>query len=87
MPCQEVLLLLIGSHVKLLRKTKGLKQVKLAELAGISNSFLSDIENNRVNPSIKTLSKLAAALEINLNWDTFLLQNFDNNVFHEKSCV
>lgn len=79
--------MLIGSHVKLLRKNKGLKQVKLAELAGISNSFLSDIENNRVNPSIKTLSKLAAALEINLNWDTFLSQNFDINVFNEKSCV
>jgi transcriptional regulator with XRE-family HTH domain len=36
----------------------------LGEMIGISNTYLSDIEIGRTNPSIKTLKKIARGLEI-----------------------
>lgn len=53
----------IGEKIREIRVKKGINQVKLAKLAGISNTFLSDIEVGRTTPSIKTLLKLAKALE------------------------
>ena len=53
----------IGKKIKALRLEKGLKQFELAKKAGISNTYLSDIEIGRTNPSLKTLEKIANALE------------------------
>jgi transcriptional regulator with XRE-family HTH domain len=46
------------------RKQKGITQKVLGEMIGISNTYLSDIEIGRTNPSIKTLKKIARGLEI-----------------------
>ncbi len=54
----------IGARMKRFRKQKGLTQVKLAENAGISRSYLADVEANRYNPSLATLMELAQALGI-----------------------
>ena len=54
----------IGANIKQIRLMKRISQRKLADLAGISNTYLSDIEVGRTNPSLKTLLKLAAALEL-----------------------
>jgi transcriptional regulator with XRE-family HTH domain len=54
--------MLIGEKIKAERLRQGLKQVELARKANISNSFLADIEGCRVNPSLKSLAKLAKAL-------------------------
>ena len=43
-----------------------MKQYELAELAKMSNTFLSDIETGRSAPSIKTLEKIAKVLEIDI---------------------
>lgn len=56
----------IGNKVKVFRKEKGINQKKLAQMAGISNSFLCDIEVGRTSPSIKTLEAIAKALDINM---------------------
>lgn len=56
----------IGANIKQIRLIKKISQRKLAELAGISNTYLSDIEVGRTNPSLKTLLKLAAALELDV---------------------
>lgn len=53
-------------NLKKLRLQKGLSQRKLADKANISQSMLSDIENNKVNPTIITLQKLAKALDIDI---------------------
>lgn len=53
-------------NLKQLRLQKGLSQRKLANKANISQSMLSDIENNKVNPTIITLQKLAKALDIDI---------------------
>lgn len=56
----------IGEKIKKKRLEKNIKQCELAKKAGMSNTFLSDIENGRSEPSIKTLSKIAGALEIDI---------------------
>ncbi len=56
----------IGANIKQIRLMKRISQRKLADLAGISNTYLSDIEVGRTNPSLKTLLKLAAALELDV---------------------
>lgn len=54
----------IGARIKRFRNQKGLTQVKLAENAGISRSYLADVEANRYNPSLSTLMEVAQALGI-----------------------
>lgn len=56
----------IGQKIKCERLKKSLKQYELAEKAGISNTYLSDIEIGRTSPSLKTLDKIAKALEIDI---------------------
>ncbi|MBV4418935.1 helix-turn-helix domain-containing protein [Clostridium tyrobutyricum] len=56
----------IGEKIKEERIKKGLKQYELAEKAGISNTYLSDLEVGRTAPSIKTLDKLSKALEVDI---------------------
>jgi len=53
----------IGKKIKFIRKSMGINQNKLAQLSGISNTYLSDIENLRTVPS---LNSLAIALEVSL---------------------
>lgn len=45
------------------RKISGLTQKELSKLAGIAQPDISRIENGNANPSIKTLQKLAAAMD------------------------
>jgi transcriptional regulator with XRE-family HTH domain len=53
----------LGIWVKSVRSEQGLSQRGLADRAGISRSYLCDIERGRgAQPSIETLDKLAAAL-------------------------
>ncbi|TGE37648.1 XRE family transcriptional regulator [Desulfosporosinus fructosivorans] len=54
----------VGERIKKVRKQKGLTQVKLAEKAGISRSYLADVESDRYNPSLTTLMDLARALNV-----------------------
>ncbi|HBA05340.1 MAG TPA: XRE family transcriptional regulator [Clostridium sp.] len=56
----------IGKKIKFIRKSMGINQNKLAQLSGISNTYLSDIEHLRTVPSLKTLNSLAIALEVSL---------------------
>jgi transcriptional regulator with XRE-family HTH domain len=56
----------IGKKIKDERLKKSLKQYELAEKAGISNTYLSDIEVGRSAPSLKTLDKIAKVLDIDI---------------------
>ncbi|MBS1779347.1 MAG: helix-turn-helix transcriptional regulator [Bacteroidetes bacterium] len=62
----------IGSTIELLRKRKNISQKSLADLAGITQSYLSQIEGNKKDPNMKTLQDISNALEIPL---PFLLLN------------
>ena len=56
----------LGEQLKSLRQAKQLSQPELAELAGIEQSYLSKLENDKSLPSNDMLRKLLAALEIKL---------------------
>lgn len=44
------------------KKYKGLTQQKLAEKSGISRTYLSDVENDRYNPSVDFIKKVSNGL-------------------------
>lgn len=52
----------IGHQLKRQRRLKRLRLVDVATAAGISASLVSKIENNKVNPSLSTLHRLAQTL-------------------------
>ena len=56
----------VGLRLKELREKKGITVNKLANLAGISQSYLRDIELGNKNPTIETLSYFCDALGISL---------------------
>ena len=48
------------------RKTAGLTQKQLSERTGIAQSDISKLENGDGNPSLKTLKRLAYAMDMKL---------------------
>ena len=58
----------IGLRVKEARLAKHMTQQQLAEAAGISLSFLSNIENGRQAMQVLTLIDLADALSVSTDW-------------------
>ena len=52
--------------IKNLRKQKNITSNDLSNKTGLSRSYLSKIENNQVNCSIRTLEKIATALDTNI---------------------
>lgn len=56
----------LGSRVKTARKERGYTLDELAKRAELGKGMLSKVENFRVTPSLPTIIKIAAALEIPL---------------------
>ena len=56
----------LGAVVHRLREAQGLSLRALAERAGFSASFLSQVENEQASPSISSMERLAAALGVTL---------------------
>ena len=56
----------ISNKIKEERSKQNLTQVQLAKMVGLSNTYLSDIENGRTFPSLKALGKIAISLQLNL---------------------
>ncbi|GAA4175177.1 helix-turn-helix domain-containing protein [Gryllotalpicola koreensis] len=54
----------LGASLRRARTERGFSSRALARLAGISQSFLSNIENGRTTPSVPTLYTLAEALGV-----------------------
>ena len=56
----------LGEKLKALRKSHGLSQQKLAAKAGFDYRYVGFLEQARINPTIKTLEKVARALGVHL---------------------
>jgi transcriptional regulator with XRE-family HTH domain len=54
----------IGKRLKTRRKEIGLSLRELGLLAGVTASFLSQIENDQVSPSLNSLQSIAVALKV-----------------------
>ena len=57
-------LLRLGENIALVRKRKRISQLRLAILAGVSKSYLCDLEHGRRNVSVSLVLKIASALEV-----------------------
>lgn len=60
------ILLILGSRVRELRKSKGLTQTELAHVMGKDHPSINKLENGKVNPSYIFLCEVAEALEVEL---------------------
>ncbi|NOX57330.1 MAG: helix-turn-helix domain-containing protein [Planctomycetes bacterium] len=54
----------LGDRVRARRIEMGLSQVRLSEVAGVNQGYLSAIERDRRKPSARTLHALAVALDV-----------------------
>ena len=52
----------LGARVRDLRRARGLTLVELAQRCGLSHPFLSQVERDLANPSIRSLGQIARAL-------------------------
>jgi len=64
---KEDILLQIAAQIKERRKNKGITVQELAEKASVSKGLISQIENNRVIPSLMVLIEIIRSLDIDLN--------------------
>jgi transcriptional regulator with XRE-family HTH domain len=72
----------IGNTIKLLREREGLLQKDFAKKIGISPSYLSQIESDKIVPRYKKIIKICKCL--NLEEDTFFYLSIDLSIIRNK---
>ena len=58
---------ILADNIRLLRAKKRFSQEAIAELASIGQNQVSEIENERANPNLETLIKIANALDVDMS--------------------
>ena len=56
-----------GKRVREVRKSKGISQEKLAEMAGIDRSYMGNIERGEKNITLKKAYEICDALDIDIH--------------------
>jgi transcriptional regulator with XRE-family HTH domain len=54
----------LGKQIKDIRKSKNLTQAELANLSGITQTYLSQLERNKKEPNLSTLKTISFKLDI-----------------------
>lgn len=68
---------MIGDVLKRTRAIYGYKATEMSSLLGISSSYLSEIENNKKQPSLELLQRYSSILGIKLSSLILLSENLD----------
>jgi transcriptional regulator with XRE-family HTH domain len=55
-----------GSAIRAARARRGISQEALADLVGVQRTYVVDLEAGRRNPTLRTISRFATALETSL---------------------
>ena len=71
----------IGERVKKARRIEGITQAKLAELADISNTYISRIERGVKKASLESLAKISRILHVSID---VLVFSTDSNINQMK---
>lgn len=71
---------MIGDTLKRIRSIYGYKASELSSLLGISPSYLSEIENNKKQPSLELLQKCADIYKIKLSSLILLSESYEDAV-------
>lgn len=76
-----------GKKLQQIRKSKGLTQEKLAELAGVHEKHISKLELGTYKPSFDTLNKILSALDLRIDEVGVNLEkvSVNDNPFYIKS--
>ena len=75
----------VGQAIKLCRTRRGISQADLARQAECSVSYLSMLENNKRDPTLSTMTKIAHALRIPVGIIFFLGAEGDDLTGIDKS--
>jgi len=67
-PAKDELNLSLGAKVRALRKQQDLKITDLAAMTGLTSSMISQLERALISPSIATLKKICAAMNIPISY-------------------
>lgn len=59
---------IIGARMRELRKAKGMTLKQLAEASELSIGYLSQLERQDTDPSVRALSMIGKALGVGINW-------------------
>ncbi|MCX8092995.1 MAG: helix-turn-helix domain-containing protein [Candidatus Goldbacteria bacterium] len=73
----------LGIKIRFYRENAGLTQEQLSELINVSQNFLSQIENGKRTPSLKTIIKISEVLKM----PVFLLFQFDEPKKKDESIL
>ncbi len=74
----------IGFQLKRERSIRGMRLKDVSERAGLSQSLISKIENNKVSPSLSTLHRLAKALGTSVS-ALFVMDETIDHIVHRPS--
>ncbi len=70
---------MIGEALRLLRIFNGYKSAELAEKLGISQSYVSEIENNKKQPTMDILDKYASIFEMKKSTLLMFAESLEND--------
>lgn len=57
----------MNNNIAKIRKQRGITQKELAEMVGVGNDWICDIEKGNGKPSMKVLEKIAEQLNVSLS--------------------
>ncbi len=57
----------LGENIKKLRVQKGMNQLELCSILRVDTAYISNIENGKKNPTLKTVEKIAKVLKVDVN--------------------
>jgi len=69
---------MLNKALKLIRAYHDISQTELSVQLGLSNSYLSEIESGKKQPSIELLNKYSAHFDIPLSSILFFSENLDS---------
>ncbi|WP_367863436.1 helix-turn-helix domain-containing protein [Pseudomonas guariconensis] len=69
---------MLNKALKIIRTFYDVNQSELSARLGISNSYLSEIESGKKQPTIEILTRYSEAFEIPLSSILFFSENLDN---------
>lgn len=73
----------IGERIRAVRRGLCLTQDQLAEKSGLSPNYIGQLEREERSPSLKTLTKIAAALGVNPDYLVKVPQSDIETKLHE----
>lgn len=76
--------MLVGNAIKTIRKQKKIQQQELSKICNISQTYLSQIENNKKQPNLNILELIGDKLGIPIPVILFLSLTSDDVPEHKK---